>query len=164
MRVAAVQVAPVFLDAQASTDKALTWLRKAAADGAQLVAFPEVFISGYPCWLRVPSVATDDALLKLGHVAYIRSAIDATGPELAAIAAEAAERGVFVYMGFLERAGSGGSVYASLAAIDPDRGIVGIHRKLKPTFHERLIWSDGDGHGLQVHAFNGVRGRRPELL
>jgi len=157
LKVAAVQAAPVFLDAGATTDKALGLLREAAGAGAELVAFPEVFIAGYPSWLRVPSVATDDALLKAGHIAYLDSAIAATGPEIAAIAKAARELGVFVYIGFVEKNGSGGSVYAALAAIHPDKGVVGVHRKLKPTFHERLIWSDGDGNGLTVHDWNGVR-------
>ncbi len=154
MKVAAIQAAPVFLDARATTDKALELLRKAAGEGAELVVFPEVFISGYPSWLRVPSVATNDELLKIGHVAYLKSAIDAAGPEMTEIAKTARELGVFVYMGFLEKTRSGGSVYAALAAIHPDKGVVGVHRKLKPTFQERLIWSDGDGHGLQVHPWN----------
>lgn len=156
MKVAVLQIAPVFLDSQACTDKALDYLRQAAANGAKLVTFPEVYLSGYPIWLRVPSVATNDELLKIGHVAYLQSAIKADGPELAAIAQEASELGVFVYIGFLERGGSGGSVYASLAAIHPDKGIVGVHRKLKPTFQERLIWSDGDGAGIKVHQWNEV--------
>jgi len=155
MKVAAIQAAPVFLDARATTDKALELLRKAAGEGAELIVFPEVFISGYPSWLRVASVVTNDELLKVGHVAYLKSAIDASGPEMAEIAKTARELGVFAYMGFLEKTRSGGSVYASLAAIHPDNGVVGVHRKLKPTFQERLIWSDGDGHGLEVHAWNG---------
>lgn len=157
MKVAAIQAAPVFLDSAATTEKALELLKQAAKEGAELIAFPEVFIAGYPSWLRVPSIATNDELLKLGHVAYLNSAIQADGPELTSIVKEAANQGVFVYIGFLERTGSGGSVYASLAAIHPEKGIVGVHRKLKPTFHERLIWSDGDGQGLQVHEWNEFR-------
>ena len=157
MKVAAVQIAPVFLDSQASTDKVLEYMRQAAAEGAELIAFPEVCLSGYPIWLRVPSIATNDELLKIGHIAYLKSAINADGPELDAIASEASSLGVFVYIGFVERGGSGGTVYASLAAIHPEHGIVGIHRKLKPTFHERLIWSDGDGAGLGVHAWKDFR-------
>ncbi len=157
MKVAAVQAAPVFLDPGATTDKALELLRTAAGEGAKLVAFPEVFIAGYPSWLRVASVATNDELLKIGHVAYLKSAISASGPEITEIAKTARELGVFVYMGFLEQNRSGGSVYATLAAIHPDQGIVGVHRKLKPTFQERLIWSDGDGHGLKVHDWSGFR-------
>lgn len=157
MRVAAIQAAPVFLDAAATTDKVLKFLNQAARGGAELIAFPEVFIAGYPFWLRIPSIATNDELLKVGHIAYLRSAIAANGPELAAIWSEAAKHGVFVYIGFVEKTASGGSVYASLAAIHPDKGIVGVHRKLKPTFHERLIWSDGDGRGLEVHDFKGLK-------
>lgn len=157
MKVAAIQAAPVYLDAAATTDKALELLREAASAGAKLCAFPEVYISGYPSWLRIPSIFADDDLLKLGHVAYLQGAIAADGPELAAISEEASNLGVFVYIGFLERTRSGGSVYASLAAIHPDRGILSVHRKLKPTFHERLIWSDGDGHGLQVHDWENFR-------
>ena len=157
MKVAAVQMAPVFLDSQASTDKALEYMRRAAAEGAELIAFPEVCLSGYPIWLRVPSIASNDELLKIGHIAYLKSAIYVSGPELDAIARGAASLGVFVYIGFVERAGSGGTVYASLAAIHPQHGIVGVHRKLKPTFHERLIWSDGDGAGLTVHTWKDMR-------
>ncbi len=157
MKVAAVQAAPVYLDAAATTEKAWGLLREAAGAGAELCAFPEVYISGYPSWLRAPGLLGDDELLKLGHVAYLQGAIAANGPELAAISGEAAKLGVFVYIGFLERTRSGGSVYASLAAIHPDQGIVSVHRKLKPTFHERLIWSDGDGHGLLVHDCKELR-------
>ncbi len=157
MKIAAVQAAPVFLDAQATTDKALDLLGEAADQGAQLIVFPEVFISGYPIWLRTPSIGTSDELLQIGHTLYIQSSINADGPELAAIHQEARRRGVFVYIGFVERSESRGSVYASLAAIHPDKGIVGIHRKIKPTFHERLIWSDGDGAGLRTHDWHDFR-------
>ncbi|WP_170754300.1 carbon-nitrogen hydrolase family protein [Ruegeria lacuscaerulensis] len=157
MKVAAVQAAPVFLDPQASTDKLIALLRDTASSGAELVVFPEVFLSGYPVWLRAPSVAHNDELLKIGHVAYLKSAITTDGPEIAAICAEATDLGVAVMTGIVERAGSGGSVYASLVTILPDKGVVNVHRKLKPTFHERLLWADGDGHGLAVQDWKGIR-------
>ena len=157
MKIAVVQAAPVFLDPDASTDKLITLLREAAGQGATLVAFPEVFLSGYPIWLRAPAVAHNDELLKIGHVEYVKSAISTDGPQIAAIAKEASALGVAVYVGIVERSGSGGSVYASLMTIHPDAGVVNVHRKLKPTFHERLIWADGDGHGLNVHEWDGVR-------
>ncbi|WP_208539080.1 carbon-nitrogen hydrolase family protein [Algihabitans albus] len=157
MRIAAVQAAPVFLDPKASTEKLLGLLRESASNGATLVAFPEVFLSGYPIWLRAPEVSSNDELLRIGQIEYLKSAITVDGPEIGAIAKEAGSLGVFLYVGIVERSGSRGSVYASLVAIDPDKGVVGVHRKLKPTFHERLLWADGDGHGLQVHDWKGTR-------
>lgn len=157
MKLAAVQAAPIFLDTAATTDKAIALLHEAAANGADMVAFPEVFLSGYPVWLRTPAVAHNDELLKIGHIAYLKSAVSTDGPELTAITKAAQELGVFVYIGVVERAVSGGTVYASLVAIHPDQGIVSVHRKLKPTFHERLIWADGDGQGLKVHDWSGLK-------
>lgn len=157
MKIAAVQAAPVFLDPDASTDKLIGLLRDAASNGAELVAFPEVFLSGYPVWLRAPQVAHNDELLKIGHIAYLKSAITTDGPHIAAIVSEARSLGVAVYVGIVERAASGGSVYASLVTIHPDKGVVNVHRKLKPTFHERLIWADGDGHGLRVQPWKDIR-------
>lgn len=157
LKIAAVQAAPVFLDPAATTQKTLALLREAASNGAELVAFPEVFLSGYPIWLRAPEVAHDDALLKTGHIAYLNSAISTDGPEVGAIVNEAGRLGVFVYIGIVERTGSGGSVYAALVAIHPEQGVISVHRKLKPTFHERLIWADGDAHGLQVHDWKGLK-------
>jgi nitrilase len=153
LKLAVVQAAPVFLDTQATTDKALSLLRQAASAGADLVVFPEVFLSGYPIWARAPGVSSNDELLRIGQIAYLKSAVATDGPELNAIWKEASDRGVFVYIGVVERSGSGGSVYASLVAVHPDLGVVNVHRKLKPTFHERLVWSDGDGHGLQVQSW-----------
>lgn len=157
LKLAAVQAAPVFLDAAATADKAIALLHEAVANGAGMVVFPEVFLSGYPVWLRVPAVAHNDELLRAGHVAYLKSAVSIDGSELASIAKEAHDLGIFVYIGVVERAASGGTVYASLVAIHPDQGIVSVHRKLKPTFHERLIWADGDGHGLKVHDWKGLK-------
>jgi nitrilase len=153
LKLAVVQAAPVFLDTPATTDKALGLLRQAASAGAELIVFPEVFLSGYPIWARAPGVSSSDELLRIGQIAYLKSAVATDGPELNAIGKEASERGVFVYIGVVERSGSGGSVYASLVAIHPDHGVVNVHRKLKPTFHERLVWSDGDGHGLKVQSW-----------
>ena len=157
MKIAVVQAAPVFMDSSATTDKLLDLLREAASSGAELALFPEVFLPGYPIWLRAPEVAHNDELLEIGHIAYLNSAISMDGPEIAAIAREATTLGVAVYLGIAERTSTGGSVYASLVTIHPDRGVVNVHRKLKPTFHERLLWADGDAHGLQVHQWNEVK-------
>lgn len=67
------------------------------------------------------------------------------------ICTEAGRLEMFTYLGFLETAASGGTVYCSLAAIHPTREVLSVHRKLMPTYHERMIWCQSDGHGLQVH-------------
>jgi nitrilase len=158
LRVAAIQAAPVFLDSQKTTDKMLGLMADAAAGGAQLCAFGETFLSGYPFWLSSTGGARfNDPRQKAAYAAYVRASVSTDGPELAAIAAAATEHGMFAYVGFIERAVSGTSVYASLAAIHPDDGIVSVHRKLRPTYEERLVWAAGDGAGLEVHDWNGFR-------
>lgn len=157
MKLAVVQAAPVFLDPAATTEKVVSLMRQAAHEGANLVAFPEVFLSGYPIWLRAKEVAHDDALLEIGQIEYIKSAVTIDGPELAAIAEACTTLGVAVYIGVVERSRSGGSVYASLVTLHPEKGVINVHRKLKPTFHVRLLWADGDAHGLQVHDWKGVK-------
>ena len=94
MKIAAVQAAPVFMDSSATTDKLLALLREAASSGAELALFPEVFLPGYPIWLRAPEVAHNDELLEIGHIAYLNSAISMDGPEIDAIAREATTLGL----------------------------------------------------------------------
>lgn len=158
MRIAAIQAAPVFLDRQATTEKGLGLMQEAATNGAELCVFPEVFISGYPVWLRPHLISNfNEQQQKAAYAAYLDGAISADGPEMAAICSEANKLSLFTYLGFLERALSEGTVYCSLAAIHPEKGIVGIHRKLKPTYQERMIWCEGDGHGLQVHEWRDFK-------
>ena len=152
MKIAAIQASPIFLDSQATTEKALSLMREAAENGARLCVFPEVFISGYPVWIRphlISKFSYPDQQAAL--VAYLEAAIAVDGPEMNSLCREAARLDLFTYMGFLEPAMSGGTVYASLAAVHPSQGLVSVHRKLRPTYHERMVWCPGDGHGLQVH-------------
>ena len=158
MKIAAIQAAPVYLDREATFQKVLTLMREAASEGAELCVFPETFLAGCPVW---PDL-TDGARFnspdqKAAYAAYLASAIDPEGPELAAIAEEAAKLGIFTYLGLVERSSSQGSVFCSLAAIHPESGMVSLHRKLVPTHEERLIWSQGDGAGLRVHEWKEFR-------
>jgi nitrilase len=160
MRVAAAQARPCWLDPKGTTAKVLAWLEDAAAQDVELVAFPETFLSGYPFWLDLTGGARfDDPAQKRAYAAYLGAAVEAEGAELRQITEAARDLGVFVYLGITERATSSarGTVYATLVAIDPQAGIVGTHRKLMPTYEERLVWGTGDGHGLQVHRYGGTR-------
>lgn len=160
MRVAAAQARPHWLDAAATTRKTVAWVEDAAARGVQLVAFPETFLSGYPFWLDLTGGAKfNDPRQKRAYAAYLDAAVELDGPELTTLCQAARDLGVFVYLGITERGASSarGTVFCTLVAIDPRAGVVSAHRKLMPTYEERLVWGQGDGHGLRVHRAGGAR-------
>jgi nitrilase len=143
-KVAVVQASPVFLDAKASTAKAIALITEAGANGAKLVAFPEVFIPGYPWWLWLGTPAWGMQFVSRYHANSLR----ADGPELAAIAAAAAASNTNVVIGFSEV--EGGSLYISQALISDQGEMVFKRRKLKPTHVERTLFGEGDGSDFQV--------------
>jgi len=154
MRIAAAQAHPAWLDPRATTKKVITFLQNAAAEEVDLLAFPETFLSGYPFWVeKTDGARFDNRRQKGAYAYYLDAAVEINGPELAEITEAVADLGVFTYLGIAER-GSGaarGTVFCTLVAIDPKHGIVSRHRKLVPTYEERLVWGHGDGHGLRVH-------------
>jgi len=145
---AAVQAAPVFLDARRTAQKAAGLIREAASRGARLVAFPEVFIPGYPYWNWITDPVTGSAWFeKLVHASVL-----VPGPEIAIICDAARETGTYVVMGVNERSPiSLGVLYNTLVFIAPDGQIIGKHRKLVPTWAEKLTWTGGDGSSLRVY-------------
>ena len=147
-KAAAIQAAPVFLDAQRTAHKAATLIREAAAAGARLIAFPEVFIPGYPYWNWITDPVTGSAWFeKLVH-----AAVGVPGPEVAIVCNAARETGTYVVMGVNERSPiSLGVLYNTLVFIGPDGRILGKHRKLVPTWAEKLTWTGGDGSSLRVY-------------
>ncbi len=152
MKVAAAQFAPAYLDRAATLDRVLAVLGDAGAQGVELLVFPETFVPGYPSWTdHTDASAFDDDDQKSTFARYLDQSVGLARGDLDTVVTVAAQLGVFVYLGIAERSASGGSVYASLVAIDPVAGIVGVHRKLKPTFGERLVWADGAGAGLVAH-------------
>lgn len=158
MRIAAAQVRPVWMNSAATTDIAISWIGRAAEAGVDLLAFGETFLPGYPLWVSLTDGArfNSDAQ-KSAYAAYVEAAVELDGPELRRITQAVAEHGVFTYLGIAERGrGPGGTtVYCTLVAIDPQRGIVSAHRKLRPTYEERLVWGSGDGYGLRAHELAG---------
>jgi nitrilase len=155
VRIAAAQTSSVWLDPDATTAKALRWLGDAAGTGVDLLAFPETFLSGYPFWVTLTDGARfNDSRQKRAYAAYLDAAVEVDGPQVGEIVTAARDLGVFTYLGITER-GTGsarGTVFCTLLAIDPQHGLVSSHRKLMPTYEERLVWGTGDGHGLRVHA------------
>jgi len=147
-KAAAVQAAPVFLDARQTAHKAASLIREAAARGARLVAFPEVFIPGYPYWNWITDPITGSAWFeKLVHAAVL-----VPGPEIAIVCDAARDTGTHVVMGVNERSPlSLGVLYNTLVFIGPAGRILGKHRKLVPTWAEKLTWTGGDGASLRVY-------------
>ena len=147
-KAAAVQASPVFLDTQATISKTVALIQEAARNGADLVAFPEVFVPGYPYWSWIADPITCSPWFEK----LVRASILVPGPEIDQLRAAARDHGVYVVIGVNERSPvSLGSIYNTLVFIGPDGAVIGKHRKLVPTWAEKLTWAPGDGSGLQVH-------------
>lgn len=144
VRLAVVQAAPVFMDAAATTDKAVALMAEAAANGADLLAFPEVWIAGYPWWSWLGTPAWGAQFLPRLHA----NALAIDGPEIARLCQAAAGNRLHVVIGFTEKAGA--SLFISQVMIDDTGRIVMHRRKLKPTSVERTVYGEGDGSDLVV--------------
>ncbi len=147
-RAAAVQAAPVFLDTDATIEKACRLIAEAAAGGAKLVVFPEVFVPGYPYWNWTMTPVKGSAWFEK----LFRAAINVPGPEVDALRIAARDAGAHVVIGINERDPySMGTLYNSLLFIDDSGEVIGVHRKLVPTWAEKLTWAGGDGSSLRVY-------------
>lgn len=149
LTLAAIQAAPVFFDKAASLDKACDLIAEAGRKGATLAAFGETWLPGYPFFIEAPL----SDLWWEAAAAYLENAITLPGPETDRLCRAARQAGIDVVIGIAELDPSTqGTVYATLVFISRDGEILGRHRKLKPTHHERSVWADGDAEGLKVHA------------
>ncbi|WP_454003591.1 carbon-nitrogen hydrolase family protein [Alcaligenes sp. Marseille-Q7550] len=147
-KAAAVQAAPVFLDTNATIDKVCRLIHEAADNGAELIAFPEVFVSGYPYWSWVMNPVEGSPWFER----LCKSAIEVPGPEVQKVAQVARQRKVNVVLGVNERSPVGvATIYNTLVTIGSDGRILGRHRKLVPTWAEKLTWANGDASSLRVH-------------
>ncbi|MCB1552736.1 MAG: carbon-nitrogen hydrolase family protein [Xanthomonadales bacterium] len=159
LRIAAAQIAPVWLDRAATTAKIVEWIGRAAGEGAQLVAFGEALLPGYPFWVEHTDGARfESALQKTWFAHYVDQAVDIEAGDLRPLCAAAAEHAIWVTLGIIERdRRRGQSVFCTAVQIDDGGTVRSVHRKLMPTHEERLVWTPGDGHGLQVHDWRGWR-------
>ena len=148
------QIAPVWLNRDQTLAKIIHFTETAGDDGCQLVVFGEALLPGYPFWIeRTDGARFDDPLQKAIHAHYMDQAIQIESGHLDSLCRAAADRKTAVYLGCIERAPDRGghSLYCSLVYIDPQGMVRSVHRKLMPTYEERLTWAPGDGHGLRVH-------------
>ncbi|MEX0313408.1 MAG: carbon-nitrogen hydrolase family protein [Allomuricauda sp.] len=154
LKVALAQIAPVWLDKKATIQKIEATILEAAKEKSELLVFGEAFLPGYPFWLAyTEGAAWDLKVNKELHAHYARNSIQIEAGELDSICTLARENNIALYLGMMERAKDRGghSLYCSLVYIDPSGEIKSVHRKLQPTYDERLTWAPGDGNGLQVH-------------
>ncbi len=157
MRVAAIQLAPVLLDRAATLAKIEAALRTAHDRGARLAVFPEACLPGYPTWIaRTGGAVFDDPLQKELYARYVDQAVELPGPELDRLQELARELDMHVVLGVVERGlrSGRGSLWCTALRIGPS-GTWHSHRKLVPTYEERLVWARGDGQGLSLDTIDG---------
>ena len=149
-RIALVQAEPVMFDKAASLDKALELIREAAAGGAELIVFPELFIPGYPVGMNFGfSVGKRTEPGREDWKKYYDASVVAGEKEFTLLSDAAKKNGAFISIGFSERDAVGGTLYNSNVIFEPD-GTYKVHRKLKPTGSERLVWGDADKNYFPV--------------
>ena len=148
------QMAPVWFSRDETLRKVCEWVGKAAEGGCSLVAFGEACVPGYPFWIEYSKeTAFNSPFHKSFHAEYVNQAVCIENGDLAPVCDIAREQKIAIYLGIIERpADRGESLYASLVFIDRSGEIRSVHRKLMPTYDERMTWSIGDGNGLKVHS------------
>jgi len=155
LTVGMAQIAPVWLNKEKTNDKILQSISEAASKKCELVVFGEGLLPGYPFWLSLTHASKfNSKMQKEIHAHYVRSSIQIEAGELDSVCKLAREYKMAIYLGIIERAQNRGghSLYCSLVYINQRGEIKSVHRKLQPTYEERLTWSPGDGNGLQVHS------------
>jgi nitrilase len=149
VRVAVVQAAPVAFNRERTLDKVRRLATDAARQGAQLVLFPEAFVSGYPRGLGFGAVVgsrSDKGREDFRR--YWESSVDVPGPAVEELGGAARENNIYLVIGVVER--EGGTLYCTVLFFAPDGSFLGKHRKIMPTGSERLVWGFGDGSTLPV--------------
>lgn len=154
LKVGLAQISPVWLNKEKTIEKVEQNIHQAADKGRELVVFGEALLPGYPFWISLTEASRfNSPVQKEIHAHYVRNAIEIEAGELKSICHTAKIKQIAVYLGIIERAKDRGghSLYCSLVYINQKGEIQSVHRKLQPTYEERLSWSPGDGHGLKVH-------------
>ena len=140
--------APAFLDVDQTVNKITSIINEASRNGANIVAFPEAFLPGFPIWCALKSPTENHNFFKL----LAQNSVYIDGPEISGICKIAEEHEIIVSLGFNELSkNSIGCIWNSNIIIGNTDTILSHHRKISPTFYEKLVWAPGDGSGLQVH-------------
>ena len=154
LKIGLAQIAPVWLNKKKTIEKVISYIAKAAKQNCDLVVFGEAIIPGYPFWIeRTNGAQFDSPVQKELHALYMQQAVKVESGDLDSICNACKEKKITIVTGIIEAAVNRGghSLYASCVYINDKGQIESVHRKLMPTYEERLSWSVGDGHGLVVH-------------
>ncbi|MFT7619214.1 MAG: nitrilase [Planctomycetota bacterium] len=154
MKIAVAQMAPVFLNRKKTVAKLCEWIERAAKKGCELVVFSETILPGYPVWLdRTDGARFNDDDQKEMFAHYLDQAVDLLSDDFQPIRKAAKTGQINVILGVAERAQdrAGHTIYCSCVVVGKSGEILSNHRKLMPTYEERLVWGTGDGNGLVVH-------------
>jgi predicted amidohydrolase len=157
IRVACIQISPIFLDARKTWDKLYGFIEEASKKGADLITWGETLIPGYPVWIsRSGGAKFNDPVQKKVYAKYWEEAIHLkNSPIIEEMKDLAKKHNVMLMGGILEK--ESGSTYCTLITIGPEGELLGRHRKIKPTYEERLVWADGDSLGLQTYPLKGTQ-------
>ena len=154
LKVGIAQISPVWLDRRSTLEKIVDYTGRAAAEDCSLVAFGEALVPGYPFWIeRTDGARFNSRIQKELHALYMDQAVDIEAGHLDPLCRSARDNRISVYLGCIDRARDRGghSLYCTLVYIDSAGEIRSVHRKLMPTYEERLTWAPGDGNGIRVH-------------
>jgi aliphatic nitrilase len=146
-KAAAVQTSPVFLNVEKTIEKAISFIKEASSNGAQLIAFPEVFVAGYPYWNWIMTPVQGSKW----YEQLYKNSVAVTDELMKPLFQAAKEFNMHVVIGINERGDSYGEIYNTNLIIDNNGNLIGKHRKLVPTWAEKLTWSSGDGSSLKVY-------------
>ena len=154
LTVGLAQIAPIWLNRERTLAKIIDHVNQAGDQGCQLVAFGEALLPGYPFWIeRTDGARFNSPIQKEIHAHYMDQAVQIEAGHLDTLCKVIAQKQIALVLGCIERAPDRGghSLYCALVYINHRGQIGSVHRKLMPTYEERLTWSPGDGHGLRVH-------------
>ena len=149
IKVCLIQDSPVFFDKEKTIEKVEHLSRKYAKEGCELIVFPESFIPGYPRGFsfgaNIGSRTNEGRNL---YSEYHKNSLDLESRDLKRLEELAKTENIYLVIGVTEKQNTSGSLYCSMLYISPTDGLLGVHRKIKPTGTERVIWSEDDGKSL----------------
>jgi len=154
LKIAVCQMSPIWLNKKKTTKKMLSKIEEAAKEKPDLIVFGEALLPGYPFWVELTDGARfNNETQKEFFAKYLKEGVDIEAGDLDEFCAAAKKYKMAMYIGCMERPSDRGghTFYCTLVFIDKKGAIKSVHRKLMPTYEERMVWGQGDGNGLQVH-------------